>query len=247
MNPAPFASPRMAGTRPAVVMLARSPLAAGKTRLTVGCDDPQALALRTALFLDSVAAALAVGWPLYVHLEPPDHIAQVQALLRADAALAPHAGRVHWHPQAAGDLGARMVAAVGATRTSGHDVVVLIGSDVPDLPSEALIAAREALSIAAAAHRVVFGPAADGGFYLVAVADDLSLGVAFAGVRWSVGSVLAEVTARLTASGGEVVCVAPWRDVDEPADLEALLARPGPNAPRTRLVATRLRPYNGGL
>jgi len=223
-------------------MLARSPSAAGKTRLTLGLDGTLAAAMRAALLLDTLESALAPGWPVHVYLDPVGHASQVRALVDADEALASHASRVHWHPQTGGDLGARMIAAARTTLGAGHDLAVLVGSDIPDLPSAALTEARAVLVECARGSRVAFGPAGDGGFYLVAATDVASLVAAFDGVTWSQPAVLADVTARLAASGCEAHRVVPWHDLDHRADLDALLARPGGGARRTRAVARRLPP-----
>jgi len=243
VSPAPGpGEARVPCRQPAVVMLARSPFAAGKTRLTDGLDGMQATALRVALLLDTIESALAVGWPLHLHLDPADDTSQVETLMTADPALAPHTSRVCWHPQAGGDLGVRMIAAVRATLAAGHDVAVLVGSDIPDLPAAALTEARAVLVDRQRGTRVVFGPAGDGGFYLVAATDVASLAAAFNGVTWSQPSVLADVSTRLAESGREARRVTPWHDLDNTADLDALRARPGDGARRTRAVARRLRP-----
>ncbi len=234
MSGAHDAAAGVAAGRPAVVMLARSPFAAGKTRLTYGLEPATAASLRDALLRDTIEAALAPGWPLHVHVTPAEDIARMPAWLAVDPALAPLAARVSWHAQAGEDLGARMVAALATTLASGHDVAVLVGSDVPDLPPAALTAAHAALVARPRESRVVFGPAMDGGFYLVAAIDVAALGDAFTGMTWSQPSVLADVTSRLAAAGVEVATVTPWRDLDDAADLAALLARPGSTARRTR-------------
>lgn len=230
------------GARPAVVMLARSPFAAGKTRLTAGLDLTAAAGLRDAMLRDTIAAALAPGWPLHVHVTPCEDVGRMPGWLAGDPDLTAHGGRVHWRTQAGDDLGARMIAAVGETLAAGYDTVVLVGSDIPDLPAAALTDAHAALVGRPRGSRVVLGPATDGGFYLAAATDVAALAVAFRGVTWSQASVLAEVTARLGAADIDVVTVTPWRDLDVPADLAALLARPGAAAPRTRAAASRMPP-----
>jgi len=232
------------GARPAVVMLARSPFVAGKTRLTDCLDPAAAAALRGAILRDTIEAALAPGWPLHVHVTPGEDVARTAAWLVEDAVLAAKTADVHWHPQAGDDLGARMMAAVGETLAAGHDVAVLVGSDIPDLPPAAITQACAALVAHPRGSRVVFGPATDGGFYLVAATDVAALAVAFRGVTWSQPSVLADVTARLAAAGRDVVTVQAWPDCDARADLDALIARPGGGAPRTRAAAARIPPYN---
>jgi uncharacterized protein len=225
-------------------MLARSPFVAGKTRLTTGLEPTSATGLRGAMLRDTIAAALAPGWSLHVYVTPAEDLARMPAWLADDPALAAHATRVTWHAQTGDDLGARMIAAVGKTLAAGHDVVLLVGSDIPDLPASALRDAYAALAAHPQGSRVAFGPATDGGFYLVAATDVASLAGAFSGVTWSQPSVLADVTARLAAGGRDVVFVQGWPDLDTPADLEALIARPGGGAPRTRAMAARIPPYN---
>lgn len=240
-------APRVAGARPAVVMLARSPFAAGKTRLTTGLDPSTAAGLRDAILRDTIEAALAPGWPVHVHVTPAEDLARMPAWLDDDPALAAHAARVTWHAQAGEDLGARMIAAVGTTLSAAHDMAVLMGSDIPDLPASALRDAYAALVERPRGSRVVFGPATDGGFYLVAATDVAGLAVAFSGVTWSQPSVLADVTARLAAEGRDVEAVQAWPDLDARADLEALMTRPGSGASRTRAAAARIPPYNHGV
>ncbi len=128
-----------------------------------------------------------------------------------------------------------MTHAMQATLAHGHDAVVLVGSDAPDLPAAVIADAVAALQDDATGRRMVLGPAADGGFYLVAGRQ--APAAAFDGVVWSRDDVLAAVTARAEAAGGAVVRVRAWHDVDTEADLRALLRRAG-GAVRTRAVLT---------
>ncbi|MGD9905908.1 MAG: DUF2064 domain-containing protein [Vicinamibacterales bacterium] len=225
----------------AVAMLARDPEAPGKTRL--GPDGPAARALRAALLLDSIEAVVSAGLPLVVFVTPGDRVDAVRARVSGDAALAGLTG-VEVVPQAEGDLGARMTSAIADLLARGHDAVVLVGSDAPDLPAAVVAEAVEAVA-AGGPRRVVFGPAEDGGFYLVA-SREVPTGV-FDGVAWSRPEVLAAVTTRAVAAGWEVAHVRRWRDVDTPADLAALVDRRGPGAVRTRaLLAAAGRGPGGG-
>jgi len=218
---------------PAVAMLARSPRVSGKTRLTGELPEPAATALRFALLLDTMECALSAPWLLHLFLTPFEDQRFVDDAIRADAVLAPAAGRWRVHPQAEGDLGVRMAEAMTRTLAAGHDAVVLVGSDVPALPVTALTAAVHALSTEGGDRRLVFGPASDGGFYLVAGRG--AWPEAFAGVAWGRGTVLADVTARARAVALDVTLVEPADDVDVMADLARLLrTQPQERAPRTR-------------
>ncbi len=79
--------------------------------------------------------------------------------------------------QARGDLGRRMAAA--ARWTSGPSVIV--GADIPALSPAILRAALEAVK----RFDLVFGPARDGGYYLVGVKSPAHVFRLYDGVRWS--------------------------------------------------------------
>ena len=223
--------------RPAVAMLARSPRVPGKSRLTAHLPKTSAAALRLALLLDTIECALAATWPLHLFVTPPEEQPHVADAIRADTGLAHAAGQWRLHPQADGDLGVRMVDAMARTLAAGHDAVVLIGSDLPALPVSALTAAVTALPTEGGDRRLVFGPASDGGFYLVAGRG--AWPEAFADVEWSRNTVLADVHVRARAAGVDVAHVESCDDVDVMADLERLLrTQPADRAPRTRRWAT---------
>jgi rSAM/selenodomain-associated transferase 1 len=92
--------------------------------------------------------------------------------------------------QVAGDLGARMAHAIAAMPPGP---VVLVGSDIPDIEAAHIVHALRAL----AARDAVFGPAGDGGYWLVGVRDRALLRGLFRGVRWSTDHALADTIANL--------------------------------------------------
>ena len=92
--------------------------------------------------------------------------------------------------------------------------VCLIGSDIPDLTPQHISKAFKALR----SHDTVFGPAPDGGFWLVGCSArrPLPTGV-FAGARWSTEHALRDSLASL--EGRSVAFVDTLQDVDTGADL----------------------------
>lgn len=123
-------------------------------------------------------------------------------------------------PQGRGDIGARMLRALRSTR---HGPAILIGSDIPGLRAHHIARAFQALRGA----DLVFGPATDGGFWLVGARHPRRLTPAlFAGVRWSAPETLADVLAR--AQGQRIALAGRMQDVDVAADLAR---RCGPTAP----------------
>ena len=104
---------------------------------------------------------------------------------------------------------------------TGFSKVVMIGSDIPTLPSPHVIEAFRQIE----ALSVVLGPATDGGYYLMGLCKPEKNGRVpdlFDEVRWSTADTL-EDTVRLAHSAGITVkYVSPWYDVDTKDDLERL-------------------------
>jgi uncharacterized protein len=120
-------------------------------------------------------------------------------------------------PQGHGDLGRRMARAF---RRLPPGPVVLIGSDIPAITAADIAAAFRLLG----EHHLVFGPARDGGFWLVgAAARRLPYGL-FAGVRWSTAHALAETLANVPRSW-RVARAAMLADVDDGAAYRDWLSR----------------------
>jgi rSAM/selenodomain-associated transferase 1 len=216
-----------------VVVLARAPSAAGKTRLTATMTSAQGQALRQALLEDTLASANATGFPVTLCYTPAHARDEMAALAGRAGGVAPVL-----HPQRDGDLGARMRHAIGTCLDDGSDRVVLIGSDLPGLPADHLTSAVAALASPA---DVVLGPSEDGGYYLVGVSRTRSaaaLEALFEGVPWGTPEVLATTLAKVRAAGLCVALVAPWFDVDSPEDLARVCSDETPeSAPRTRAWA----------
>lgn len=130
--------------------------------------------------------------------------------------------RFRYRPQGRGDVGARMRACLDAAFAEGARRAVLIGADIPALTPEILTRAFAALDDC----DLVFGPAADGGYYLIGATpagfrgSRVYLGP---GVAWGASDVLAR-TLRL-ARGANLNCtlLEPLADVDGPADLPAAM------------------------
>lgn len=111
------------------------------------------------------------------------------------------------------DLGARMIHALNDGLARFHRVL-LVGSDCPGLDAGYLAAARDGLDEA----DLVFGPAEDGGFVLIAAREALAPGL-FAGVRWGEGDVLAQCEARAVSAGLTARRLKLRYDIDRPEDL----------------------------
>lgn len=114
--------------------------------------------------------------------------------------------------QGRGDLGARMG---NVLRNAPPGPVVIIGADIPDVSSADINAAFRALGD----HDVVFGPAPDGGYWLIGMARRRRIPTTlFKGVRWSTEHALADTLASLP--GMRVGRLRALNDVDEVSDLK---------------------------
>jgi uncharacterized protein len=112
-------------------------------------------------------------------------------------------------PQGHGDLGRRMQRIMDRTAPGP---VVIIGTDVPGIRTAHI---RQAFRLLGR-HDAVFGPATDGGYWLVGLRRRPRVPRAFAAVRWSSPHALADTLANL--SGRSVARVAILSDVDTADD-----------------------------
>ena len=122
----------------------------------------------------------------------------------------------HVRPQGHGDLGQRMLVPF---RTLPPGPVVLVGSDIPAMRPSHIARAFQQLG----RHELVFGPASDGGFWLIGARRirPMPHGL-FAGVRWSTAHALADTHGNipLPVSVGEADTL---DDIDTADDLRRFL------------------------
>lgn len=113
--------------------------------------------------------------------------------------------------QGPGDLGARMARAFGRLPPGP---AVIVGTDTPDLDADQIDRAFRALGAADA----VFGPATDGGYWLIGLARRRPppRGL-FRGVRWSTGHALADSLASLPGHF-RIALLEQRADIDDGAD-----------------------------
>ncbi|NQU57437.1 MAG: glycosyltransferase [Rhodospirillales bacterium] len=133
--------------------------------------------------------------------------------LSPDSAIARHR---FWpkpfHPikQGTGDIGVRMDRAM---RRMPPGPVVIIGTDVPAIRPHHIEAAFRALGD----HDAVFGPAVDGGYWLVGARRSPRLPDLFSGVRWSSRQTLADSLLKLRKGGKKVALLETLEDIDNGA------------------------------
>jgi rSAM/selenodomain-associated transferase 1 len=125
------------------------------------------------------------------------------------------------YPQKGADLGSRMEEAFSHVFAKGYRTTAIIGTDSPDLPVSFIDDAFRLLENGNT--EAVFGPAEDGGYYLLAmkrVHHEL-----FHGISWSSGRVLRESLEKAGSMGLQVFKLPLWHDVDTFEDLARLGTR----------------------
>jgi rSAM/selenodomain-associated transferase 1 len=125
-------------------------------------------------------------------------------------------GRTERVPQGRGDLGERMLRLLLAARA---ERAVLVGSDIPAIRSRHIAAAFAALT----RHDLVFGPATDGGFWLIGLRRGRAPRGLFQNVRWSGPHALADTLA--TIADRTVGFADTLSDVDDMAAYVAVISR----------------------
>ena len=191
--------------RGTLIIFVKAPVAGRvKTRLALALGPGRAAATFRRLTGLTISHASKGDWRTLIAVDPPQAISRY-------AALWPR--RFSRLVQARGDLGSRMRAAFDGVACP----CVIIGSDAPALRARHIRAAFSAL----AGHDAVVGPATDGGFWLIGLANRRRAARLFEGVRWSSEHALADTLASLPGAFS-VARLETLRDVDEPLDLEAL-------------------------
>jgi rSAM/selenodomain-associated transferase 1 len=197
--------------------MAKAPVAGQvKTRLLPALTPDEAAELSRALLVDQLNHLSGLNSAeLYLAFAPEDARAMMTELVPP---------RFRLFAQRGDDLGARMNGVFDWLRAKGHRNMVLIGGDLAPVPLRNLAETFTALEVAG--ERVVLGPSRDGGYYLVGM-NRLTPQI-FDGMTWSHDRVLAQTTAKLSASRIEFQLLPTWFDIDTIEDLRELKSHIGP-------------------
>lgn len=202
-------------TPAALAVLLKAPVAgAVKTRLAAEIGAEKARQVYRQL-VERQVRALPGGHRTVIYFDPPDAEPEMRAWLGplAETPLA-------FHPQCAGDLGARLTEAFDhAFRDAGTEKVIALGGDCPALDSALLREADAALNHA----DVVIGPALDGGYYLIGLRAPQP--VLFKDIAWSTAVVLEQTRHRIRTCGLLAIELSVASDVDDLAGWRRAVAQ----------------------
>jgi rSAM/selenodomain-associated transferase 1 len=201
---------------PAALVMAEAPRAGEvKTRLepllgSDGCARLQRLLLARAA---RWAAEVAPG-ASFVAFTPDDALAEVGDLVPAGTDL---------FAQEGADLGERLAAATDRVLAMHDGPLITVGTDLATLEPRHAAAALDDL---AEGIDVTFGPAFDGGYYLIGLRESHPEVFALPSEAWGGPRVLQLSLAAAAEAGLSLGLLRGERDLDTPADARAALADP---------------------
>lgn len=185
-----------------LIIFARAPMLGGvKTRLAATIGDQRARDVYQRLSRKIISElAGAPQWKTFIAATPQPCLRH--RMFASATAIVMDQGR--------GDLGDRMARAL---QTAGAGSTILVGTDIPGLNVQRI---QEAFKLLAE-RDVVFGPAEDGGYWLVGSRKPDIVSRMFKSVRWSTEHALSDTLANL--HNGRVGILTKLRDLDDFSDL----------------------------
>jgi rSAM/selenodomain-associated transferase 1 len=180
-----------------------------KLRLAAVIGDDSAVSVYKNIVVQMLSTLKKGTFPLYICFFPKNAQKPIRNWLGREYRYMPQNGK---------DLGERMRNGFIDGFAMGYKRVVLIGSDIPDLPlgfiEEALISLRK--------KDAVIGPAFDGGYYLIGFRDKTFSPQVFEGIAWGTKNVFDETMKKLKRFGRGVHTLPYQRDIDTVEDLKRL-------------------------
>ncbi len=221
-SPAHSISPHASRLTPhaALVIFAKAPIPGQvKTRLCPPLTPDEAASLHGSFVLDALERSREVDRKEPVRVDrflacapPADHVF---------FKIMEERQRVRLLHQIGDDLGTRMDHAFKETFALGYRRVLLVGTDVPSLPTSYYGQAFSLLS----EHDLVLGPSLDGGYYLIGLKRPVS--DLFMGISWSTDQVCSLTRVKAETLGLKTALLPTCRDVDTIDDLLRLIEENG--------------------
>ena len=183
-----------------------------KTRLAQDLDGRMVREIYKRFVKDLVDMLDGLGVDVEVLFDPPDAREQFGNWLGSER---------KYFAQAGEDLGKRMRNAFLHALSKDYKRVVIIGSDIPDLPPVLIERGLESLND----NDAVVGPSSDGGYYLIGFSNEGFLEEAFEDILWSSEDVCRVTIEKLQKHKRKLYVLEQWHDVDTLEDLKSLILR----------------------
>lgn len=178
-----------------------------KSRLASAIGEEVTLNIYRNFVLDMLAKLEKESFPFVICFYPEDSLSELKVIL----------GENHSYlSQKGDDLGQKMDYCFNKAFAKKFHRVILIGSDLPDLPSELI---GDGFSLLKSSECVI-GPSTDGGYYLIGFRSDSFLPEVFRSIQWSTDKVLVETTDILKKYHTSTHLLSLWKDVDTLKDLK---------------------------
>jgi rSAM/selenodomain-associated transferase 1 len=177
-----------------------------KTRLASAMGDEMAVKLYRCFLLEMLSTLNRGTFLFYLCFYPGDSLNDLKDWLGDHYLYAPQMGE---------NLGERMKNGFMEAFFMNFKRVVLIGSDIPDLPLEFIEEAFTALRN----HDAVIGPSVDGGYYLIGFRCDVFSSKVFEGIPWSTKTVFEDTMKVLKQENRTIYTLPSLRDIDTVEDL----------------------------
>jgi len=196
---------------PRIILFLKAPRSGlVKTRLAASVGEEKAVEIYRFL-VESQLRRLPRDWPFEIRFTPADAEEEMREWIGRGPILL---------PQGEGDLGHRLADAVAEAFARGSDPVVCIGADCPGLDVPDFEEARTALRNGA---DLVFGPADDGGYYLIALGRPCP--EVFKEIPWSSETTLARSLEQAGKCNRKVSLLPSKGDIDHIEDWENFCGR----------------------
>ncbi len=187
--------------RPRLIIFAKAPVFGhAKTRLAKGVGVVHAKRLYRAMTQRILRRLKSPRWDMILAYAPskaPVRVVDWDGIVKM--------------PQVSGSLSPRLAAVF---KTKGP--VIVIGTDSPQIRRQDILNAFKAMG----GKTIIFGPATDGGFWLIGLKGPAPRGL-FDNIRWSHAQTLADMRRNCSALGYKVHLLRPLTDID---DIDALRA-----------------------
>jgi rSAM/selenodomain-associated transferase 1 len=205
---------RLVNNRGCILFFVKYPLAGQvKTRLASAVGEGHTDQLYRYFVTDMLDMLADVDAEIIVCFDPFEGIKKYRQWI---------GGEFKYVAQAGSDIGCRMSNSLRWAFGAGYCRAIVIGSDIPDLPSSIVDGAIMEL----ATNNAVVGPSSDGGYYLIGFNGGSFAGEVFDGISWSSGVEFDETMRVFNEMDDYSVKVLDtWHDIDDAGDLKDLVAR----------------------
>jgi rSAM/selenodomain-associated transferase 1 len=177
-----------------------------KIRLAESIGKEAAKDLYQAFIQDTLSTVQALTIPFHIAVYPPESEKRFAQWLGPS---------YQFFLQQGSNLGERLQNGFSMMFKKGYQQVIALASDSPDLPVGILQKAVSSLQT----HKVVIGPASDGGYYLIGFSHDFFLAEVFEDMPWSTEIVFRETLSRIKSVTSQVCVLPEWEDIDTKTNL----------------------------